>query len=220
MNESRTPGNAVRKPTAPDISLCATSRMLRTLVIIALASLAPCHARADHREVYAQLAFTPGLLVARAPTTQSSAARPALGGEVLAYYGLTNAIHVGAALQTASASNLSFTTETGTLYADLLDLSACALLVYRLDTGFTFAPVARLELGVAHDRFTRAQVLYQGFSTPTGDVVETSFTAGASVALEYRFGDHIIASAGFHARRNFGRVGWSLGVPFSVGLIW
>lgn len=196
--------------------------MRRTLAILAvLASLAPLHALADRRELYAELTFAPSLLVVRAPTADSTASRPALGGELLACYGLSNTIHVGLALHAARATDLAFAAAAaGTLYSDLLDLSARALVAYRLDTGSALAPIARIELGVAHDRFTRAQILYQGFSTPAGDVAETSLTAGAAIAAEYRIGDHLVATLGIHARRTFGRLAWSLDLPISFGAIW
>lgn len=195
--------------------------MLRTLAFLAvLASLAPARALADRRELYTELAFTPALLVARAPTADSTASRPALGGEFLAYYGLTNTLHVGLALQAASATDLAFATDTGTLYANLLDLSARALVAYRLDTGSALAPIARLEVGIAHDRFSQLQVLYQGFATPAPAFAETSLTAGAAIAAEYRIGDHLVAVVGLHARRTFGRLAWSLDLPVSFGAIW
>jgi hypothetical protein len=178
-------------------------------------------ALADEGEGYAELAFAPAILVAGAPTGDpATGTRPLLGAELLAYYGLTHTLHLGLDLGVGYASDLRFATAAGLLYSNVLTAAASGLIAYRLDTGSAWAPVGRIEAGLAYARYSGSQYYHQSYATPASDSTELAFALGVAVAAEYRLGDHLVGSLGVHARRSFGRVAWSIAVPLSFGLIW
>lgn len=202
--------------------------------LLALLLLAPLSAWADRRETYTQLTLGPALLVVRDPGGSSStAAHPALSAELVSYYGLTNTLHVGGSVRFIGTRNARIAGITvgqpdgsqpaGSLYLDTWSLGAAALLAYRYDTGLDLAPVARLELGLAHSSYRRLQLIADSRAYALDVPGRSTFalTTRALAAVEYRLDTRFVASAGVGIRRAFGDLTtWSLDIPLTFGLIW
>lgn len=202
---------------------------------LALALLVPALALADRRELYTQVGVGPSFLVLRdAAEGKAPGTLLALGLEASAYYGLTNELHVGGVVRAALGRDAAFqgvhlqqrdgSELTGALYEDPFALGAAALLVYRVSTGSELAPLARLELGVSHHRYSR--LLFVPAGTTLGvdllDASETSLGGRLTLALEYRFLSTFVASLGASAQASLGgsRAPWRFELPFTVGVVW
>jgi hypothetical protein len=218
---------------------------MRTLITAALAAslfLLPSAARADRRDWYVTLTAEPTSATVKDPITGGeSGTEMGFGAFALsAFYGLTNTIHVGAALHYATEKNVSFGgvtidqggwPTTGTAYGNVATYSATALAQYRLDTGYSVAPVARAELGVASVHSTSAAFRPDGagYTLAYPDKSEFALEARASLLAEYRFarsprylpGEQLVASVGigFVARPGTASP-TGLSVPVSLGFVW
>jgi hypothetical protein len=210
---------------------------MRTALALAAAvgvALAPSAAFADRRELYVVIGLEPALLHTDDAYGATGTANTAGGALSLsAYYGLTNTVHVGAALRTTAARNIQVspiavpiaggTRRTGTLYEDLLAVSFGGLALYRFDTGYRAAPTLSLELGGGQYTYSnRAHApAGAGFSQAVPSVSYFAFYARPAVGLEYRLGDRLVAGVAVAAEiAPAAHQPWSIAVPFSVGVIW
>ncbi len=155
------------------------------------------------------------------------------GVQLVAYYGLTHSLHVGAAFGFSGGLNTAYqrmtlqledgSRPTGDLFEDFFTVTAAAVLAYRLDTGYPLAPLARVELGGNFVRYPHGEFFPDqtrlALALPTRSELVPS--ARLVMAVEYRFADRWVASVGLSARRHFGgRSPWLLTVPLSAGVIW
>jgi hypothetical protein len=97
-----------------------------------------------------------------------------------------------------------------------------ALALYRLDTGYSLAPLFELETGFTiHDYGNIVHVpTGAGYRTTLPGVSETVVHASATAILEYRFRNYWVVSAGVGVQVEDGRAQWSVFVPFRFGRIW
>ena len=209
------------------ISTCLSVSLLLALAL----GLPPTAALADEREVYTLLEAGPSLVALDDPAGGLiRASSPGLNAQLSAYYGLSNAFHLGGFARFVVARDVAFagvaprlpdgSAPVGTFYEDAYQFGAGALVAYRLDTGYDFAPVGRLELGAAYLNYARLQHVPTGkdfgLSFPT--VGEFAFGGRAVLALEYRISNHLVASVGLGARYNFNALTvWQLDLPLSFG---
>ena len=192
-------------------------------------------ARADYEELYTLVGYQAGVTRYRVPAAGSAEGTSYAGAlDLTAYYGLTNAVHVGGRLRVTRTSDLRFsgatlTTQdgshsTGDVFDDHLGIGVGALVLYRVNTG-AFAPLLEFEGGVAHHAYRNAILVLRDGSgsqsaVPLANVGETVPYAAATVLLEYRFRDQWIVVAGAGAQVAGGLAPWSLFVPLRVGRIW
>lgn len=209
--------------------------MMRTVLpLAALVLLLAVPARADQRELYTSLELSPSILLLDDTLDgRSHASQVAAGGGILVYYGLTNTVHVGLAARALWTPNVQFpgkqyaltdgSSPSGSLFEDVLGFGGALVGAYRFDTGLPIAPVFRLELGGTYLRYNHLQFIADNtqvsFSFPA--LSELVFGAKAVLAVEYRFGNHFVASLGVGARKNFNSLNtWQFELPITVGWIW
>ena len=112
---------------------------------------------------------------------------------------------------------------TGDLFENFFSTTAAAVLAWRLDTGYPFAPLSRVELGGTFLSYTHVEFFpdHTRLALALPSRSELVPSARLVAAVEYRFADRWVASIGLSARHSFGgRTPWLLSVPFSVGTIW
>jgi hypothetical protein len=214
-------------------ALMEPRRTVAVTVLLILAAI-PVTARADRRELYVLVTVEPQLGWYTEPLAgHVSATQPGVGAALSAYYGLTHRLHVGADLHLSAARDVSFpsatvslsdgTPSTGTVYANPTSIGANALFVYRHDTGYNLAPMARVEIGFASVNYTNIQ------QTPTGPSYFFSFPDSSELVLElrgallaeYRITNHFVASAGLAVTGHpKGRAPWSVSLPLTAGWVW
>ncbi|RKH92983.1 hypothetical protein [Corallococcus sp. AB038B] len=206
---------------------------MRFAVLLSLLLL-PSAALADRGELYTLLEGGPSLLAVDDALDGEARATPAaLGAQLLAYYGLSNTLHVGAAFGGVLRNDVGYMGKTyrtqdgsqpqGDFFQNLTGISLAAVAAYRVDTGYDLAPVFRLELGAAYLRYSALQFYPANVSLALDVPTRSEFapTARAVAGLEYRFASSYVASIGLSARRNFGaRAAWSVDLPVHFGLIW
>jgi hypothetical protein len=202
----------------------------RLAALSLLALLAhPLAARADRRDLYTSLEVAPQLLRLDPPlSTRPSASSPAFEAGVVTLYGVTNTIHVGAALRYAYGQDASFSGAVvagapGTTWENFHSLGAALVGAYRFDVGRRLAPLAQLELGFASLNYTQvAQVPDAApYSTAYPNYSETRFEARLLGRLEYQLTDHMVGSAGLGAILHPGALNpWTAYVPLTFGWIW
>jgi hypothetical protein len=211
------------------------------LCLSAFLLLAPRASRADRRDLYATVSVEPQRATFHDPMTESASSTTVIPGSLglSVFYGLTNTIHFGGAFHYSQTKNVAFegvsVTEggwpaSGTGYADLAAYSLTALGQYRLDTGYSLAPVVRLEAGVASLHYTSAEFRPEGsgYAMAYPDKSKVAFEGRASLLFEYRFRspqflpvEHLVASVGLGYVVHPGSDSPSgLSVPLSIGCIW
>jgi hypothetical protein len=207
-------------------------RVLQLLVL--LSTLAPTAALADRREFYLTLSLEPQLSRFTEPISGASQASSLGGGATLAaYYGLTNALHLGGAVRFSLTRDVPFSNANivlpggapshGTVYEDRLGFGATALAAYRVDTGRAFAPVGRLELGFASLSYKNIQHAPAGatYAVEFPGSHELVLEARAGLSGEYRFGDHFVTAVGLQVTVHPGSISpWEVGLPFTLGWAW
>ena len=206
---------------------------MRQLALLMIALVVPATARADKGELYTLVGVQ--LLLPRYDDALSGTARatPTTGGlDAVAYYGLTNWIHVGMAVHVSRTRDMAFenakvtlsdgSPSTGAVYLNDLAIGGGALALLRLDTGYRLAPVLSLEVGVNHHSYTEIDHVPSGagYRIAFPDVSEFALSARAEFLLEYRFTDRLIAAAGISTVAEQGHMPWQLGVPLRFGVIW
>jgi hypothetical protein len=206
--------------------------MRRAVLLVLL--LLPFHARADRRELYALLSASPAVLSLQAPVEGApSTTAPALGAGLVGYYGLTNTLHVGASLDLLGTRNARFpgvtrvqpdgSPLTGTFFLNAWTVGLSALALYRFDTGYALAPVARVQVGLTRHAFTHQQLIPEGqrFAVDVPGEARLALTAGASLGAEYRWNAHLVASVAVRVGRSFQvRAPWAVELPLAVGWVW
>jgi hypothetical protein len=204
------------------------TRFLSSLTLVALLAL-PSAAHADRRDLYTSLEVSPQLLRLDAPLSPTpSVFAPAVEAGVVAYYGLTNSIHVGAALRYAYAQDASFNSavvggQSGTTYENFSSISAALVAAYRFDLGRRLAPIAQLEVGFASLNYTAiAQVPDAApYSMAYPDYSETRLEVRILGRAEYQLTDHLVASAGVGVILHPGGLNpWTATLPLTFGWIW
>lgn len=208
-------------------------RYIAAVTVLLTALTFPSATRADRGEFYTLLTIEPQLGWYTEPLAGRVSATNAGGGAALtAYYGFTNSLHVGGDLHLSAALNINFpdttislngTPSTGTVYANSTCIGANAVVVYRYDTGLSVAPLGRFEIGATSLGYTNIQYVPNGqsyvFNLPSSS--ELALELRGALLAEYRFGNHIVASAGFAVTAHPGaRAPWSVSVPVSIGWIW
>lgn len=202
--------------------------------ILILVLLAPMLTRAERGELYTLLEGAPSIVsTADALDGTNSQARAALGGRLVAYYGLTHELHLGGALHGFYRPDIRFadkqltltdgSTPNGDLWENVGQFGAAAVLAYRFDTGHLWAPVLRAEVGASLHRYTSLQFFASAGSFSQTEKNRSEFRPDARLvgSLEYRFWDRFIASAGLGVQRSFGALtGWRFDLPLSLGAIW
>ncbi|BDG08627.1 hypothetical protein [Anaeromyxobacter paludicola] len=209
-------------------------RPARLFLLAVLAMLRPVPAHADRGETYALLSVEPGVAgfsdpsLGRASSTQF---RSELG--LVGYYGLTNALHVGAAVRYATSSGLSFSpsaaglpggpTYPGTLVATDQAFSASALALYRFDSGYHLAPVLAGEVGYTTQSLHDVALVPQGtsYGIPLSSRTDSAPFARVSALVEWRFANRWVSIAGVAVMRTgLQSAPWQCTFPIMVGMIW
>jgi hypothetical protein len=202
-------------------------------MIVLLGTIAPGDARADRHELYTLLGYQPGVSRFRSPAGGDAAIASYAGAfDLTAYYGLSNTFHLGGRLRFSRTSDVRFeaidvpavdgTPTRGDVFADHLGFGFGALALYRVDTGYSLAPVFELEGGFTiHDYGNVVHVpTVAAYRTALPGISETVVHGSGTAILEYRFRNYWLASAGVGVQVEDGRVPWSVFVPFRVGRIW
>lgn len=207
---------------------------MRAVIFATALSLLPAAARADRREGYVLVSVEPVLLHATdAYDSAGAGTAPAGSLAVTAYYGITNTLHVGAAVRTTAARDVRVsrmsapladgTRPSGTLYEDLLGVSVGAVALYRVDTGYRTAPTLSVEAGFGSYSYSRRAHAPNGatYSVPVPSVSYLAPYLRPAIGLEYRMSDRLVAGVAVAVELAPGaHKPWALGVPFSFGLIW
>ena len=131
-----------------------------------LALLCAESARADRRELYTVLGYDPGVSHYELSGGNTGSATTYTGTLTASvYYGLTNTWHIGGRLRLSSVSNIHIgnavvsmpdgSLSEGDVYEDHRSLGLGALVVYRVDTKTSLAPLLELEAGFAAHEFQR-----------------------------------------------------------------
>ncbi len=207
--------------------------MLARLALLALL-VGPSLANADQRELYTSLEVAPYVLNLKDPISERSTTTAlAPGASLSVAYGITNTIHVGAALHFSMASNATFksaqivlsdgTPSTGTLYENVTVMGGSAFALYRFDTGTRLSPLVQADVGVAS--LSYSNILYVPSSASYGvgspNITEFVLELRASARAEYRFGDHLVAGVGAGIVVSPGALRpWAIYFPINVGWIW
>ena len=204
------------------------------IFLAAISVLFAVPAFADRRELYTLIGLGPSVVTSNSPLGNGpSGSGAAIAGEVTAYYGITNTLHVGALLRAGGTKDFIFPSAsttldngsmvTGNLWADTFAVGASGLVAYRVDTGYPFAPFARLELGFTHISQSRLQVIPLSNSFGVSEPSRNELVLGVRglIGLEYRFLERFVASVGIGYRKHFSSLAqWQLEFPVSVGLVW
>jgi hypothetical protein len=191
-------------------------------------------ARADLKELYTALGYEPAVSHYDLPASGSgSAAALTSRFDLSAYFGLTNAWHVGGRIRGSISSDVHLadarvnmpdgSVSSGDVYLDHRSVGIGALALYRLDTGLHLAPVLEVEAGFTSHQYRRIEHVPTGvaYIIPLSDVSETVFHGAAAVLVEYRFRNRWIAAAGVGVQVEPGAsVPWSVNLPLRVGVIW
>jgi len=202
------------------------------LAILALAT--PQAARADKRELYTFVAFEPQLTSFTEPVAASASGTlftPAI--ELGAFYGLTNTLHIGGVLRVSQANDLRIdnahttlpdgTPVDGSVYFNHLSIGIGALAYYRFDTGRSLAPALEAEIGFTSHEYSLVALGPAGesFTVAYPSVSEFRLHLRATALAEYRFTNHIHASAGvgFSAEPG-GLAPWQVVIPLRFAWIW
>lgn len=207
--------------------------MSRALPLLALLLL-PLSARADKGELYTLLELSPSASRLAAPSSSAGPSWQLLpAGKVLVLRGLTHELLLGGALGVAYGKDLLYrdaalelddgSRPRGLLYEDLLGLSVGAVAAYRYDTGYSIAPVLRVELGLAGRFFHNRAFLPANTTVQLAQPSFTQWTPYSHVALgsELRFADKWVAALSVGATRSFrGRVPWQVDTSLVIGRIW
>jgi len=209
--------------------------MRRQLAAALLALLlGPSGARADRRELYTVLGLEPQLTRFSEPLAASADAMrftPAL--ELAAFYGLTNSLHVGAALRLSQSRGLEIrnadvflpdhSPSSGSVSFDHRSIGFGVLGYYRLDTGRSIAPGLAVEAGFASHAYSAVNHSPTGasFGIPYPSTSEFRPYLRATLGAEYRCMDHLYASLAVGASfEPGGLAAWQLVLPLRVGWIW
>jgi len=204
------------------------------IVVGLLLALLAAPARADRREVYMVLGYDQGVSHYELSGGNTGSATTYTGTLTASvYYGLTNTWHVGGRLRLSSVSNIHIgnavvtmpdgSQSEGDVYEDHGSLGLGALVLYRVDTKTSVAPLLEFEAGFMAHRFQRIDFIPSGatHTYPQPNLSNTAFYGSAAVLLEYRFANRWVASIGVAAQGEHGSyVPWSLSVPIRVGVIW
>jgi hypothetical protein len=189
-------------------------------------------ALADRRELVVELEA--GLAVQWLGDPSATRVATGLGpaGQLHVFYGLTNALHVGAYFRGFYAPDLAFpaitvtlddgSTPAGTLYENLLGVGAGASVRWRFDTGYPFAPFLQLEGGVTWLHLTNLQLIPtdKSFGIALPSTERLAPDARLLAGLEYRLGERLLLSLQIGARRTFGPSGpWQLDGALAAGLV-
>ena len=209
--------------------------LLRTRPIVFLAALfAAGAARADYTDVYTVLGYQAGASHHLLPATGSGSVTGYAGAlDVSAYYGLTDALHVGGRVRLGSSSDVHFSgttvrlpdgsQSTGDVYDDHRALGVGALALYRVATGFALAPVLELEGGFTTHEYRRIAHVPGGaaYTVSLASVSETVLHGAGALLFEYRLTNRWIVATGVGVQVEAGGLTpWSAFVPFRVGCIW
>jgi hypothetical protein len=207
---------------------------LWAVVVLAVCGLVgPGAARADYKEVYTVLGYEAGASHYLLPAAGSGSGTSYAGGlDLSAYYGLTNAFHVGGRVRVSSSSDVHFTNTTltladgtksqGDVYTDHRALGFGALILYRLDVG-ALAPIFELEAGFTSHQYRNVSRIpaNASYSRPLDDFSETVLHGSGTVLLEYRFRTRWIVATGVGVElERQALTPWSVFVPFRVGCTW
>lgn len=202
---------------------------------LALASLTlPATAMADKQELYTFATFELQLTSFTEPIAASASATqftPAI--ELGAFYGFTNTLHIGAVFRASLANDLRVdgaqvrlpdgSPSEGTVYFNHRALSLGALAYYRFDTGHALAPALEGEVGFTSHEYSLVAFgpAGQSYTVPYPSISEFRLHLRATALAEYRFGNHIHASAGvgFSAEPG-GLAPWQVVIPLRFAWIW
>lgn len=212
----------------------AAALVMRLLAFAALFALVPGIAQADRKELYVALGLEPALMHTNDAYDTRASGNTTRGALALtAYYGLTNTLHVGAALRSTMAKDIHVspiavqlpdgTRPTGTLYEDLFAVSLGAVAHYRVDTGYRTAPTLSLEAGLASYSYTNRihSPNNAGYAFTVRSTSDTAPYVRPAVGVEYRATDRVVVAVSVAAELAPGvHQPWAIGIPFNVGLIW
>jgi hypothetical protein len=213
-------------------SASARGRLRVVLGMLALAGMAtPGGARADRRELFTLIGYEAGVSHHQLPVAGDAGTTQYAGAlDVTAYYGLTNTLHVGGRLRLNSSSAVRFSavsvttadgSVTGDVFLDERGVDVGGIVVWRVNTGYSVAPVLELGAGLAVHEYRNISHYPSGGSVvPLGSRSEAVAYGSGTVLLQYRFRDRWLAAAGVGAQVEGGRTPWSLLVPLRVGMIW
>lgn len=206
--------------------------MNRLALLVLVVAASP--ALADRREAYVLLeAGAAADLLLDGPTGQRPGTAIGPAGELQAFYGLTNSLHVGVYARGGLAFDVAFpgvqptlqdgSRPTGALYANTHGFGGGLLARWRFDTGFAVAPFLQLELGGAWRRFRVQQLIPTGrdFAIGLPDVDTSGLDGRLVVGGEYRIGDHLLLELLVGARRSTAALmPWQLSGSAAVGVVW
>lgn len=208
--------------------------MSRHLLAIVAFLAAPSVVRADQGELYTSVELSPQFSHVSDAVTEASHTTtftPAASFSVL--YGITNTIHVGATVHFMMARNVTYqpitlrlpdsSSSTGALYEDITAYGASLAAAYRFDTGTHLAPIIQADVGLASLAYSNVSHVPSGilYAIAFPSVSELVLEVRASARLEYRFGDHMVASGGAGVILAPGSLTpWTIQLPITVGWIW
>jgi hypothetical protein len=208
------------------------SRVVATCLVVAVPATV---ARADRTEFYSVLGYEPGVTHFGLGSTGSGAVTrlTSLGVTGAVYYGLTNSWHVGARLRYSAASDVHVSnamvampggsTAGGDVYQDYRSLGLGGMVLYRLDTHRSVAPLLELEAGVERQQFRRVALVPDGDTHfyPQPERASTVLYGSAALLIEYRFATRWVVAAGILGQREFsGDTPWAVRIPLRVAAIW
>ncbi len=228
-------GDSIGPRNVEMVTGAANSTNSRAVALVVALLFVPRDARADREELYTLVEVSPLVMRLDTPVAASTASTSASGiaAGATVYYGLTNTVHVGAAVHYEATRNAAFegttvtlnggTSSHGTLYEDTSAISLTMVGAYRFDLGPRLVPVAQLELGVASLSYSNIAHFdaSTGVAFPYSDRSQKVFEVRGQLRAEYRFGDHFVGGAGVGVLVHPGALNpWSLYLPVSVGYVW
>jgi hypothetical protein len=217
---------------AKRVTLPATGQAIRTFLLL-VGVLGAGSARADKDEVYTLVGFDGGINRYRLPAAGEGSVNGYGGAvDVTAYYGWSNALHVGGRIRGTSSSDIHFggasvplpdgRTSAGDVYVDHRALGLGALALFRFSAGYSVVPALELEAGFTVHQYRNMIHVPAGASAslPLSDVTQTVAHGSATLLLEYRFKNQWVVSSGAGVQLEGGLAPWSVFVPVRVGRIW
>jgi hypothetical protein len=210
----------------------AAWQAIRTVLLL-VGVLGAGSARADKDEVYMLVGYEGGVSRYRLPAAGEGSVN-GYGGAVdaTAYYGWSNALHVGGRIRGTSSSDVHFggasvtvpdgRTSAGDVYVDHRALGLGALVLFRFSAGYSVVPALELEAGFAVHQYRNIIHVPAGASVslPLSNVTQTVAHGSATLLLEYRFKNHWVVASGAGVQLEEGLAPWSVFVPVRMGRIW
>src|SRR5690349_18105610 len=206
---------------------------LTRAIILLVGVFSAASARADKDEVYTLIGYEGGVTRYRVPAAGDGSVDSYAGAlDVTAYYGWSNALHIGARIRASSSSDVVFggasvtvpdgRTSTGNVYSDHRALALGAAALYRFAAGYPVVPALELEGGFTVHQYRNIIHVPAGasFFVPLSNMSQAVLHGSATLLLEYRFKNRWVVASGAGVQLEGGLAPWSVFVPVRVGRIW